>query len=1251
MKKGNTLRRLLVVLMVIFLCFGNATPLAVPTVIHAQAASVSISQKKANLVIGETLQLSVNGASKGVKWKTSNKKVASVSSSGVIKAKKKGKATITAIIGKKKYTCKVKVKIGLSEKTVALGKGESKTVSLKGAKAKSFKSKNTAVATVTKTGMITAVNEGTAKIVCTSKSGKKYSCKVKVTDPKINKTSTTILVGQSEQLSVSTSLSVSWKSSKTSIATVDKNGVVKGIKYGDAKITATAGSKSYYCDVQVRYDSNVIHTINFDTNGGTPATIAPQQVRGNDKVTQPAPPYITGKSFDGWYKDGQRYDFTTPVGSSFTLVARYSDISDNLTDDITDLGDIIYLQSQGVIRANYNKGGVVGAIDGKFTRETATDKASAASVLNHAKKIIAGSNGNFNADADNITVKQNDSGNGVENYYSVSQEKNGIPVIGNEVILSTKANGEVTGLFNNYDVRIKDVSTSTSINEEAAKTAAINSVKADEALGAYMEEHANETYSKEDLINKFCECLDTDARLVIYVPDEGENAAPALLYEVTVKVNYNKVTTASVSVDNDILMGAASVIGETRVLVNEEGEDSSVAETPATTEENATPSEDTAQTDEQQPATEETTEASSNAENTEAAENASDDTNVQQTEAETPVEEQVSEEEASNVSEEADDTKKSEDENAEQATEETPVENAEEAQPKDTENELADPTATTEEDAETPLEEKEVEPAARNLDVDDAAPVVPRLDRTYYIFANGSDAGTVDFVVDHHEGVSVSAKDHRDADRNIEVTKDGDNYKLSDTVRNIKSLKADKGSFLFYKYPITPGSFETFTEGNFNTKAVSAHANMEAVYDFYKNVLGRNSFDGNGAEIKVTYDYFNAGVWNTNYYNAYWTSDDQQFVIGNDGNLADGLDVLGHEFTHAVVNYVVGNGGDRTLTYHGESGAMNESYADIMGNLIEGKTGDDRWLLAEDTDETLRDMINPESKGDIGHYSNIYRGNEDNGGVHSNSGIFNKAAALMMSDSRTADVSRETWAKLFYNSLYELGTDSNFLAGRRAILYAANKLGFTADQTQAIKDAFDAVGITELNVVQITLTWGETPRDLDSHLVKLNPENPSGSKIFHVYYQNKTYKKDGELAADLDYDDTTSFGPENTTIYDMTPGVYYFFVHDYTTRDSETSTKMAQSNARVKMYKAGELQKDYFVSPDSAGTIWNVCRIEVKEDGSVEFTDKNIYSGGNVQYPSTAVLNADGVNGSESDEEISALMDEVIADIENSVKE
>lgn len=98
MKKNKKLLSIMTVLLLI-VC------MAVPV-----SAATKISKKKATLKVGQTLQLKVTGTKKKAKWTSSKKSVATVSPKGRVKAKKKGTATITAKVGKKKYTCKVTVK-------------------------------------------------------------------------------------------------------------------------------------------------------------------------------------------------------------------------------------------------------------------------------------------------------------------------------------------------------------------------------------------------------------------------------------------------------------------------------------------------------------------------------------------------------------------------------------------------------------------------------------------------------------------------------------------------------------------------------------------------------------------------------------------------------------------------------------------------------------------------------------------------------------------------------------------------------------------------------------------------------------------------------------------------------------------------------------------------------------------------------------------------------------------------------------
>ena len=121
--------------------------------------------------------------------------------------------------------------------------------------------------------------------------------------------------------------------------------------------------------------------------------------------------------------------------------------------------------------------------------------------------------------------------------------------------------------------------------------------------------------------------------------------------------------------------------------------------------------------------------------------------------------------------------------------------------------------------------------------------------------------------------------------------------------------------------------------------------------------------------------------------------------------------------------------------------------------------------------------------------------------------------------------------------------------------------------------------------LRIVLTWGATPRDLDSHLDIDLADGTSG----HTWYSDKNYTKNGDLMADLDLDDTTSYGPETTTVYEMEQGVYTFYVHDYTNLNSNNSTALATSGAKVEVYLGNSVTAAYvFYVPDRAGTLWEV---------------------------------------------------------------
>ena len=161
-----------------------------------EAASVKLNAKSKTLYKGKTTTLKVKGTKKKVKWSSSNKKIATVSSKGKVTAKKVGKCTITAKVNGKKYKCKIIVKkaksIKLNKTSIALDKGWVTALKVTGTTKKvTWKSSNKSIATVSSKGQIKAKKVG--KCTITAKvSGKTLKCKLTVTKPTaINTTSIT----------------------------------------------------------------------------------------------------------------------------------------------------------------------------------------------------------------------------------------------------------------------------------------------------------------------------------------------------------------------------------------------------------------------------------------------------------------------------------------------------------------------------------------------------------------------------------------------------------------------------------------------------------------------------------------------------------------------------------------------------------------------------------------------------------------------------------------------------------------------------------------------------------------------------------------------------------------------------------------------------------------------------------------------------------------------------------------------------
>jgi thermolysin len=278
--------------------------------------------------------------------------------------------------------------------------------------------------------------------------------------------------------------------------------------------------------------------------------------------------------------------------------------------------------------------------------------------------------------------------------------------------------------------------------------------------------------------------------------------------------------------------------------------------------------------------------------------------------------------------------------------------------------------------------------------------------------------------------------------------------------------------------------------------AVDAHFNAAVVYKYYKEKHGRNAIDGNGGAMISTAHFGQA------YDNAAW--DGRGMLYGDGGQifrpLSVSLDVVGHEFTHGVIEKT------SNLVYQNQPGALNEAVADIFGAFIEHSVAPDdnkNWALGEAVvraGSPLRDMRNPQAVDDPqpAHMSRFVNTQQDNGGVHINSGIINNAAFLMTVGG-TNPVSKvevkygigwEKSEKLWYraNMRYFM-QNTNFAQAAQGVLQAAKDIGLTQNETNIVECAFKATGIAQGQCATLVDPKSSTPAP------STDPTDPTGDDV------------------------------------------------------------------------------------------------------------------------------------------------------------
>lgn len=281
--------------------------------------------------------------------------------------------------------------------------------------------------------------------------------------------------------------------------------------------------------------------------------------------------------------------------------------------------------------------------------------------------------------------------------------------------------------------------------------------------------------------------------------------------------------------------------------------------------------------------------------------------------------------------------------------------------------------------------------------------------------------------------------------------------------------------------------------------AKDAYSGTGKTWDFYKHVLGRDSYDAAGATLVSSVHVGFGGSCDPN--NAAWIPWEQQMVYGDgDGSffspLSGDVDVTAHELTHAVTEHTA------NLVYQKEPGGLNEAMSDILGESVDAFQSCVNWKIGEDvftpntSNDALRYMYNPTLDGySLDYYPDLLAGpwgpscipsnGNDKCGVHGTSGIANLAFYLMSvggshpqgkTNVVVPEIGIDVARKVFYRALaYYMTSTTDFPGARKATVQAAQSLfGCATLKTgivDAIKAAWDAVGVPDVS----NMLWAISP--------------------------------------------------------------------------------------------------------------------------------------------------------------------------------
>lgn len=344
--------------------------------------------------------------------------------------------------------------------------------------------------------------------------------------------------------------------------------------------------------------------------------------------------------------------------------------------------------------------------------------------------------------------------------------------------------------------------------------------------------------------------------------------------------------------------------------------------------------------------------------------------------------------------------------------------------------------------------------------------------------------GQVLLSYDNLQTVQGSGKSAYSGTVPVEAYYKSSTYYMEDVVRKVGTFDLRNGTSSVYRYSDSNNVWDSTSQ----KAGVDASYGARQYLDFLKNTYARAGLDGaNGPGYYTAMDGTTKVLslmarYGSSYNNAYWNG---YYVVLGDGdgstfgNLTS-VDIVSHELTHGLVQFTA------NLGYTGESGAINEGLADVFGTLTElyayGATSSKAdYFIGEDvytpgkSGDALRYLDNPHKAANYGftadddpcHYSERYTGTADNGGVHVNAGILNRAFYLLSkggtqhTGGSMTGIGADKAGRIFYDAMTAwLTSGATFASTANATVSAAKaRYGTSSAEAKATAQAWSLVGV------------------------------------------------------------------------------------------------------------------------------------------------------------------------------------------------